>query len=176
MKKFKSILLSTFGCLTLSAGVFGLTSCEQDPCDKLSCKNDGVCTEGYCECPAGYEGTECEILSYTRFVGKYAGNTRCNYNDIIFPTTADTVEIKLIETPNTISLKMATGNTSVLEFHGRALTPNAVFSSYSNGTVTVHPTVQVDGDNIYVFLETVVESTNERQICKFIGRKLKETN
>lgn len=174
MKNIKSILLSTIGFFAIATMVF-LNSCVQDPCNELSCVNGGACTDGYCECPSGFEGTECEIYSYTRFVGKYAGNMRCNYNDITFPVTQDTVEIKVIQTPNLISLKMATGNTSVLEFHGRALTPDAVFNAFDNGVVKVQPSIQIDGKQIYIYLETLTYSTGERQICKFIGLKLEDT-
>lgn len=32
-----------------------------DPCEEIICQNQGVCNDGICECPFGYEGDLCEI-------------------------------------------------------------------------------------------------------------------
>jgi hypothetical protein len=37
-----------------------VTSCSE-PCDEISCLNDGICVEGICECPDGFTGENCEI-------------------------------------------------------------------------------------------------------------------
>jgi hypothetical protein len=37
------------------------TACKKDnPCDKYACYNGGVCSDGRCSCPEGYEGAHCE--------------------------------------------------------------------------------------------------------------------
>lgn len=40
--------------------VFALTGCkEDDPCENITCLNDGYCANGSCVCPEGYEGSDC---------------------------------------------------------------------------------------------------------------------
>jgi len=36
------------------------TSCEQDPCEDVTCLNGGSCEDGDCVCPDRYTGEECE--------------------------------------------------------------------------------------------------------------------
>lgn len=38
-----------------------LAGCKPDACDTVVCKNDGVCKDGLCTCPAGFTGVNCEI-------------------------------------------------------------------------------------------------------------------
>lgn len=37
------------------------TSCNKDRCNNVTCQNGGTCVNGYCSCPTGYEGDNCEI-------------------------------------------------------------------------------------------------------------------
>lgn len=69
----------------LAAGIFlGIastvtyTSCTHDSCKNLICRNGGTCADEACRCPDGYEGTQCEILSRTKFLGTYDGQTKVN--------------------------------------------------------------------------------------------------
>ncbi len=61
MKKIKllSLLLSLFTLVVLTE------SCNKeddlDSCASVTCKNDGVCNDGTCNCPDGFSGTTCEI-------------------------------------------------------------------------------------------------------------------
>ncbi len=48
-----------------------MNSCT-DKCKDVEC-NTGVCVDGTCECPDGYEGTNCEIQWSAKFVGTYTG-------------------------------------------------------------------------------------------------------
>ena len=41
--------------------MFGLMSCQQDPCEGSSCINGGVCVDGTCDCPDNYTGTGCQL-------------------------------------------------------------------------------------------------------------------
>ena len=43
-----------------------------DKCKAISCANGGVCKEGVCTCPAGYEGANCEITSRDKFIGTHS--------------------------------------------------------------------------------------------------------
>lgn len=46
------LLLAAFAGLPWSG-------CKEDPCTNIICKNGGVCINGDCDCPAGYEGPDC---------------------------------------------------------------------------------------------------------------------
>lgn len=35
-------------------------ACKLDVCEKVFCLNDGYCLDGFCECPPGFTGDECE--------------------------------------------------------------------------------------------------------------------
>lgn len=171
MKKIKSILLASFGFLAIGGMVLS-SSCEQDPCTTLLCQNGGSCSDGLCQCPTGYEGAQCEIKTVSRFVGKYKGTTRCTHDNVLFPIVADSVELKFVQDPNKLSLVMYAGNTSIVDFKGVAENPNATFETFNNGVVSIHPSIQIDGDLIYVYLESITLASGERQNCKFTGKKV----
>ncbi len=44
----------------------GLCEAPPDPCDGISCGDEGICIEGFCSCPPGYNGPECHNSSVTR--------------------------------------------------------------------------------------------------------------
>ena len=72
MKSLKSLLIASVSFFGISALLLS-SSCEQDPCLDLDCKQGASCSEGFCQCPVGYEGAECDITSASRFVGRYVG-------------------------------------------------------------------------------------------------------
>ncbi len=99
MRPWKSIFW-TISCFVALSFVVVYSSCEKDSCLELRCMNDGVCTNGFCQCPAGFEGAECEIEAATAFLGRYYGNTQCN----MAPPVIDSVSITLLESPNMIKI------------------------------------------------------------------------
>jgi hypothetical protein len=67
---FKSILVAAL--VTFSAFIsIAYLSCNRDKCKTIVCANGGVCNGGACICPAGYEGSNCETLSRTKFEGNW---------------------------------------------------------------------------------------------------------
>jgi hypothetical protein len=36
-------------------------SCEENPCEEITCINNGVCIDGVCDCPEGFGGENCEV-------------------------------------------------------------------------------------------------------------------
>jgi hypothetical protein len=53
----KNILKITFALIILS----GISSCKLDVCKSVNCQNNGFCEQGFCKCPEGFQGDECEI-------------------------------------------------------------------------------------------------------------------
>jgi hypothetical protein len=62
-----SVLVTTAGC-----NVAG------DPCYKVECLNFGLCADGLCVCPAGFEGEVCGELVSNRLAGTRIGERVCN--------------------------------------------------------------------------------------------------
>jgi hypothetical protein len=164
MKTWKLSLLTIFGFLAFSSVIL-FASCEQDPCVDLDCQNGGACSDGYCQCPTGFEGPECKITAASRFVGTYVGSVRCDN----FPIQADTVSIVLVKAPNQVELKMGVGVTALHGFGGIAETPETHFVTHVDDDVTIHAYVTVDGNLLYIYLETIDKRIVNRQICKFTG-------
>ena len=46
-------------------------SCKKDSCKSVACANGGVCTDGKCVCPSGYEGNYCETVNRDRYLGSW---------------------------------------------------------------------------------------------------------
>jgi len=66
--RFKTILLSALGAIAAFSAVT-YTSCNSDKCKAIVCAYGGVCSDGACICPSGYEGTQCETISREKFLG-----------------------------------------------------------------------------------------------------------
>ena len=67
----KTILVSAL--LVCSAFVAVIhSSCNRDRCKTIVCANKGVCNDGVCTCPIGYEGSNCETVSRDKFLGNWS--------------------------------------------------------------------------------------------------------
>jgi len=66
--RLKTIVLSALGAIAAFTAVTS-TSCEPDKCKAIVCAYGGVCKEGTCICPAGYEGYQCETVTRDRYKG-----------------------------------------------------------------------------------------------------------
>ncbi len=72
-KSFLSIVSVVF-----CAGIFLFTACKDkesaptpDKCTGVNCENGGLCQDGTCACPRGYEGTTCADKWTRRYVGSW---------------------------------------------------------------------------------------------------------
>jgi len=75
----KNIKLSFFGAVVMA--MFMFTSCD-DPCKDVTCLNGGTCLEGTCECPTGYEGTDCGTAVNAKFAGTFnMASSMCDTTD-----------------------------------------------------------------------------------------------
>ena len=71
-------------CIALSAtcGVMVSTSCNRYSKSCASfCANGGVCEHGVCNCPTGYQGTDCNTLSRTAFLGNWTAHEQGTVTD-----------------------------------------------------------------------------------------------
>lgn len=100
MKLWKHTLISAIAFFGVSSTVL-YTSCNDDACLKLKCRNGGTCADEYCKCPTGYEGTQCENKVADRYLGKYYGVTKINE----LPPFIDSALIELVKYPNIVEFK-----------------------------------------------------------------------
>jgi len=167
MKNWKSLLITVFSFFAIGSLVF-LNSCVKDPCSDLKCTNGGSCSDGFCQCPTGYEGAECEIPSSTRFTGTWVGSVRCNN----FPIQADTVRITVTKPPNQITMNIGAGNTVLINYTGINQTPETDFTTIDNDTISVHTYVREDGGLMQLYIQTIDKRLNTRQNCYFSGSRV----
>lgn len=76
MKKLQVLAKSALTVLAFST-VLMLSSCA-DECKDVVCQNAGVCTDGICDCPNGYEGTLCESEVRAKFKGTWTVQDNCS--------------------------------------------------------------------------------------------------
>lgn len=59
--------------------IFFLQSCDRDKCENVFCTGpESYCVDGFCVCPQGYEGPNCDMLSQDKYVGNYIVSESCN--------------------------------------------------------------------------------------------------
>lgn len=92
MKLWKYSLITAIGFIFISFSMV-YTSCVDDSCETLLCRHDGVCVDGFCRCPDGYEGAQCEVIAARAFWGKFAGQSQIDGK----PVFADTAYIRSSE-------------------------------------------------------------------------------
>ena len=80
MKQFKIIFTTIVAFLLVSTSIV-FNACNKDLCKDITCKNNGVCRDGSCKCPTGFEGPYCATKMYEKFIGTFDGYYRCNGTD-----------------------------------------------------------------------------------------------
>jgi len=147
MKNFKLGFIGVFA-LTLMM----LTGCTDD-CKDVTCLNGGTCLAGTCECPAGYEGSDCGEAYNTKFVGNYSlATNQCDtvglspYTVAITASSTDPAAITvggLYENPTgtTVNATVTSANTSSATIESQIFADNATSDQLTmTGTVTVDAT------------------------------------
>ena len=162
MTFWKKPLLTIAAIFGLTATAF-LTSCEKDSCVELQCKNGGSCAEGFCRCPSGYEGAECENRLADRFVGMYVGTTTCGTS----PRLADTVRVWLGDGPD--KLKLVRSGRSTDELSG-TVNANKINISGTSGPGFVRTYNAVLDEKELSFYEQTDQAGNA-EVCYFNGYK-----
>ncbi len=65
-------LIKHFAVIAMAITLLILNGCG-DPCEDTTCRNDGICVDGTCECPQFYEGDYCEGEVREKHLGTYFG-------------------------------------------------------------------------------------------------------
>lgn len=60
--------------IAIMAGTLLMGGCIDDRCGAVVCANEGVCVDGKCTCPVGFEGAICETAWYQKFEGNWKVN------------------------------------------------------------------------------------------------------
>ena len=170
MKFWKLTLVTFCAFFALSATVL-VSSCEKDACTELKCKNGSACTEGFCRCPTGYEGAECEIQTAKRFVGTYYGYNHCDE----LSSLVDTLDVALVAQPNVLQMTLRHNAAEVIQ--GTADGYSIIVADDPQGTgvrkVAAQLTIDkaIGGDKMTLFIERdfVVASPGTRSVCTFVG-------
>lgn len=93
IKEMAKIFLVAALLLTISA-------CEKQSCKNVSCPVGQACNSGKCFCADGYEGTNCDVESNTKYVTGYLGGSgykdwqvyeTCNSSSSNFPGYNSTI-------------------------------------------------------------------------------------
>ncbi|MBL7766216.1 MAG: calcium-binding EGF-like domain-containing protein [Chitinophagaceae bacterium] len=95
-----SIILSTTVLFLMLASTVVFNACVKDPCKDIICRNNGICRDGRCKCATGFEGPNCSVKMYEKFIGTWDGSYRCNG---LIPETMTLIVAPETE-PNKISI------------------------------------------------------------------------
>lgn len=69
MKSRLQAILFSAAVVLISFTAVTFNACKEDKCKAINCAYGGVCQDGRCLCPAGYEGPQCETINRERFFG-----------------------------------------------------------------------------------------------------------
>lgn len=61
----------------LTGILYSCKKLDSDSCENKICDNGSYCNQGNCVCPLGYEGSDCSVLSKTKFIDEWAGFDTC---------------------------------------------------------------------------------------------------
>ncbi|MBC7553455.1 MAG: hypothetical protein H7257_05710, partial [Taibaiella sp.] len=141
----------------------------------VSCQNGGSCSVGVCKCPTGFGGPTCGAKMVSRYIGYYAGYTKCNngaqvidtvfiYGDV--PKQVAQVYLRLKSHPYELMVGTVSNNESTYSMS----IPDLVFTNYYK---MYHVTLQDDSKltlNTYERDNTIPGFFNENT-CTFVGFK-----
>ncbi len=66
----KKVLITALATISAFVSITYM-SCNSDKCKTIVCAYGGVCNQGACICPSGYEGTNCETISSNKFIANW---------------------------------------------------------------------------------------------------------
>ena len=153
----KSIKFLSVLALFLTVALF--QSCEDDPCEGVTCLNDGICLDGTCDCSTGYSGADCGTHCSEDIIGTWDVITQtspCTFTSYEFTKGSTDTEIIVSITAANNNVSSGTGTLSfdcstlpytvmgggssasgIIIFNGNMLTDDV-----ESGTCTVEATKQ----------------------------------
>ncbi len=147
MTHFKYIRHTSSAILILFLCILTL-SCKKDKCKNIECQHEGICNNGKCQCPQGFEGTNCEFYSISIL------NRIWTVTDSVIEKPIGSVQYQnytyscTINPSNAPSISIQNNLAAILNF-GTPFFLNAIQASYSNNTITI-PRQTPDSDDYYI--------------------------
>jgi hypothetical protein len=161
MKTIKTLILS---CLLAFA------SCASDPCEDVTCYNDGVCDDGTCICADWYEGADCSTEERAKYYGDYIGTATFINAAGDVSTSTDTIPV--VANGTTLNeLYMANGVPTVLDVSGMGgfTIPLSAVSDPGGATLNISGNGSFDGNLLTV--TATMEFTSSTLEYTFSGSK-----
>jgi hypothetical protein len=162
MKFWRLSLITTLTFIAVSLS----TSCTDDSCTKVKCRNGGTCVDGFCKCPTGYEGNECISKASNRYVGVYDGTVTIDGN----PPVIDSAYIN----PNPVPGDSAAAKT-ISFFLGTRSTDILVLTIGSDGKVAYSDdkfggrNIVLYEENDHIYFNSVEKPDGKERTIKFTG-------
>lgn len=162
MKLWKYSIVTALAFVFTSFAVL-YTSCTRDSCQTFRCQHEGVCTDGFCRCLDGYEGTQCETVSSTKFLGTYDGITKINEEPVII----DSAYVELLggDTSKTY-LRAYIYSRPNTYFSGQVIGNEVFVNDPADKDITME---YIGTDKIEILIDEVVNG--ERRVTNFQGTK-----
>lgn len=167
MKNWKLSLFTAFSFLIISTSVL-ISSCIDNSCTRLTCLNGGTCSENFCRCPIGFDGAECEFKTVERFLGAFAGTTRCSD----YATKIDSVFITFLQEPNVVRITRKLDPGKV--YTGTAVDYRIIVDQLVEGNIVTNTNIILNNDSkkLEYFYETYdITNPNSKNTCNFYGAK-----
>lgn len=164
MKFWKHSIITALAFFGIASTVL-FTACEEDSCLKLTCKNGGSCADGYCRCPSGFEGSECETKSATKFLGRFVGTTKCDN----FPTLVDTMDIFMKAEPSLVGMVRRGNVTDTIYGNANGMFVNVAEVALGNYRKYVSAHIELKKFTFYVEEVQNINDLTTKQVCTFIG-------
>lgn len=164
MKLWKSALVTSFVIFSVFTSIV-YTACTKDSCASLQCKNGGSCTDGFCHCPTGYEGTECGTKASDKFIGKYYGTTKCDATQAV----VDTAIVFLASDSASLGIFRYTDMDTI---YGIASGNQILVADEEDANTSRSVTITLDARSISFFTHKVTDVSQEmKNTCYFSGAR-----
>ncbi len=127
--KFSTIIFAIVSFAFLA--IFS-TSCERNRCYTrgTTCQNGGVCFDGLCQCPSGFDGDSCQFAANRKFINRFGG--------IYAPSNT-------VAGDDTIVVSAGADNNSINFYHTKRVTGVSFTAKIKNNDITVPSVVGANG-------------------------------
>lgn len=164
MKRIKIVLSTLLVFLLLASGMV-FNACVKDPCDKIVCKNSGVCRDGRCKCATGFEGENCQWKMYEKFIGTWDCSLRIN-GGVATP-------VNLVVSPGATPNKMNIYNIFAQNISIEGVIDGDKFTVATQSVNNIDYTGNgyVEGKYLTIYLEQDDHNNSTHQVFEYNGTK-----